>query len=290
MVIFFNLLRKPPSAAPDPDMKNVTRLKAFTHMATALSEKHELSAEKALLEDVFEQESRPDGDYYIYNYDQRYYKVLSACAKLKLKVRNLPEGNPSYVEIKAEDWDRVIVGTSAPAAAPAETTRPAFASGALRMMDITTPVNEDEPDIERAVERLAARSAPAIRISDKEIPMEDTRPVRPEETLSASYHAKLQALKSREQALSTREEAVHIREEAVQQREAAITGAEEDLYATEQRLAAKEKDLEAFSDDLEALRRDLDEETAYLKDQRKQMLDLAEHLRKSAESLLSEDV
>ena len=245
-------------------------------MATALSEKTELGVEKALLEDVFELETRPDGDYYIYNYDQRYYKVLSACAKLKLKVRNLPEGNPSYVEARAEDWDRMMTGNAS--VAPLK--------GAVS----PTAVNEDEPDIARAVERLAARAALPVRVSEKEIPMEETRPVRPEEAQSASYHAKLQALKSREQALSTREEAVRIREEAVQQREGAVASAEEDLFATEQRLASKEKDLDAFSEDLEGLRRELDEETTYLKGQRKQMLDLAEHLRKSADGLLSEEL
>ena len=258
-------------------------------MATALSQKNEHSAEKTLLEEVFELETRPDGDYFIYNYDQRYYKVLSACAKLKLKVRNLPEGNPSYVEIRAEDWDRVMIGEVPTSLSPSPASPASIVPAVFR--SAVTPVNEDEPDIEGAVERLAARSVvSSLRANEKESPMEETRPVRLEDSQATTYQAKLQALKSREQALSTREEAVRIREEAVQQREAAVSGAEEDLFATEQRLSAREKDLGAFSEDLEALRRELDEETAYLKNQRTQMLNLAEHLRKSAEGLLSEDL
>jgi hypothetical protein len=251
-------------------------------MATALSEKNEsLSIEKTLLEEVFEVETRPDGEYYIYNYDQMYYKVLSACAKLKLKIRNLPEGNPSYVEVRAEEWDRAMTGsatvTPIPSARPAPVVQP------------FTAVAEDEPDIARAVERLAARSAAPVRAVEKETLMEETRPVRLEDTQKASYQSKIQVLKSREHALSTREEAVRLREEAVQQREAAVSSAEEDLFANEQRLASKEKDLEAFSSDLDAMRRELDEETEYLKGQRKQMLDLAEHLRKSADTLMGEE-
>jgi hypothetical protein len=278
---------------------------AFT-MATALSEKTELSAEKKLLKDVFERENRPDGDYFIYSYDQRYYKVLSACAKLKLKTRNLPEGNPSYIEVRAEEWDRMMSGIAAPAV-PVKTPPANDSKKQTAPIHAEITITEDEPDIERAVEQLAAHAAAAPqkraeRTVEKEtiMPVDEIRATSPsrsetrpetrfEDPNSATYQSKLQALKSREQALFTREDAVRIREEAVQQREAAVAGAEEDLFASEQRLGLREKDLEAFSNDLESLRHELNEETDYLQNQRKQLLDLADHLRASAEGLLKDE-
>lgn len=262
-------------------------------MATTLGDKTELGQEKALLLEVFEREERPDGDYHVYSYDNRYYKVLSACAKLRLKTRNLPEGNPSYIEIRSDDWQRVF-GAPKLTAAPAPAA-PAPSRSANVRVDVTTvrPEPADEPDIEEAVEKLATRSqngpASTRRMNEEGPRMELTRGPKADDLQAGSYHSKLQALKSREQALATREEAVRIREEAVQEREGSVAGAEEDLFITEQRLQGKEKDLDGFSQDLEQLRRDLDEEMAELRVQKQKIIDLADHLRRTASGLLSEE-
>ncbi len=77
-------------------------------MILTANAKNNFEEEKQFLRDVFEKEDRNGSSFYIYNYDQRYYKVLSACAKLRLKTRNLPEGNPHYIEINGDDWARIM--------------------------------------------------------------------------------------------------------------------------------------------------------------------------------------
>lgn len=91
-------------------------------MMVSLVDDSNFEEEKQLLRAVFLQDNRADGVYWVYNYDQRYYKVLSACAKLRLRTRNLPEGNPSYIEIKGKDWAQVIGGIALEEPAAVEKT------------------------------------------------------------------------------------------------------------------------------------------------------------------------
>jgi hypothetical protein len=272
----------------------------------SLMDPNHLLDERKLLHTVFAREERDGGIFYVYKYDQRYYKILSACAKLRLKTKNLPEGNPTYIEVKFSDW-AAVVGESLPdGSAPVQpasthnsgTSIARFASvvpAAAEVIEETeeekdnSPIVPAEPisnadDIAQAVEALAA-TAPATlyepRAETATAPLGDIN-----DKQARSQRIREQSFKSREEALFTREEAVKIREDAVKDRENGILDGEEEIVALEKSLIEKEANLNNLEAELQQLQQHLDTEAAQLLRQKQEIQKLAGHLQRFSETLM----
>lgn len=258
-------------------------------MMLSLASESGFQEERKLLEDVFESEQRPDGTYFVYTYDQRYYKVLSACAKLRLKTRNLPEGNPSYIEVSAVDWEAVFGGVSVVVPAQEQQNH-----ASLSPVTSTPAVEEDETtdfNIEEAVEELAQASKAESSFADQPVPQPEPRKsvtmeaVDLEQRQKETYRARTEALQSREEAINSREDAVRSREDAAKNRESSISALEREIAASEATVTEKEKEIEARYEKLERQRIELEEQAALLQKQKQQLADLAAHLRGVADAL-----
>jgi hypothetical protein len=288
-------------------------------MMLSLASESGFQEERKLLQDVFEVEERPDGSYFVYNYDQRYYKVLSACAKLRLKTRNLPEGNPSYIEVSAADWDTVFTGfTGGPIVRPGP--KPENSDQQKTIFSPVSPVSpvateafleEDETtdfNIEEAVEELAQASrtatfstessfnpvhfgsaplsaAPSFNIDSEPRKTVTMEAIDLEQRQKETYRARTEALQSREEAISSREDAVRSREDAAKNRESSIGALEREIAASEAIFIEKEKDIEARYEKLERQRVELEDQAALLHKQKQQLSDLAAHVRRVADAL-----
>ena len=272
----------------------------------SLMDPNHLLDERKLLHTVFVREERDGGIFYVYKYDQRYYKILSACAKLRLKTKNLPEGNPTYIEVKFSDWAAVVgetlPGETAPMQTAASNNNPA--TGLARFAPAVPPAAEpvletadvmaavpaepisDAADIAQAVEALAAAAPAAIYE-----PRLETITPEPLAQDSGDKHARSQRIreqsfKSREEALFTREEAVKIREDAVKDRENGILDGEEEIVALEKSLIEKEANLNNLEAELQQLQQHLDTEAAQLLRQKQEIQKLAGHLQRFSETLM----
>jgi hypothetical protein len=217
--------------------------------------------ERKLLQEVFEAEQRPDGGYFVYTYDQRYYKVLSACAKLRLRTRNLPEGNPSYIEVATVDWEAIFGNADAPVLAEQSNVLPLRPETAVAMPVEHVAVEDDEAtefNIEQAVEDLAkATHTKASHFTNTTNAFQETTPepsleqrktvtmeaVDLEQRQKETYRARTEALQSREEAINSREEAVRSREDAAKNREGSIGALEREIAASEATFIEKEKDI-----------------------------------------------
>jgi hypothetical protein len=263
-------------------------------MMLSLASESGFQEERKLLEDVFESEQRPDGTYFVYTYDQRYYKVLSACAKLRLKTRNLPEGNPSYIEITAADWETVFGGITI--VAPAEEQQNGIS---LSPVDSAPVIEEDETtdfNIEEAVEELAQASKTAPVLAESSFAAQPAPQPEPRKSVTMeavdleqrqkeTYRARTEALQSREEAINSREDAVRSREDAAKNRESTIGALEREIAISEATFTEKEKEIEARYEKLERQRIDLEDQAALLQKQKQQLADLAAHLRSVADTL-----
>lgn len=276
----------------------------------SLMDPNHLLDERKLLHTVFVREERDSGVFYVYKYDQRYYKILSACAKLRLKTKNLPEGNPTYIEVKFSDWAAVVGETLDGAAAPEQSipAQPITASISSLVVpaaptaahSVSTAAEEAivipaEPIssaavIAEAVEALAA-TAPAVAVYEPRIEsLPAATPIKQEDSadkIERSQRIREQSFKSREEALFTREKAVKVREDAVKDRENSIVDGESEIEIWEKNLANKEQELNQLEAELQRLQQQLDAEAAQLLKQKQEIQRLAGHLQRFSDTLMS---
>ncbi len=253
-------------------------------MMVSLSDDQNLNAEKALLSEVFEKETRADGEYYLYNYDQKYYKVLSACAKLRLRTKNLPEGNPNFIEVKASDWDAVFSGKSSdadatttnirhlsfesPKARDANEQNPqssalrhsntVFDDGSLADSPVvlTTPI-DDEDTINETVatikQQVEAIEPDVTFITPAQSPKTESKIMSsadvldtPSTELNNDINEKMESsYQARVASMKTRESALKMREDAIRIREEAIKAREDALQANEDEIQFTERTIKS---------------------------------------------
>jgi hypothetical protein len=267
----------------------------------SLIDQQSYAPERQLLAEVFQQELRDGQLVWIYHYDQRYYKVLSACAKLRLKTKNLPEGNPTFIEVKDTDWQQIINtsgATDAPSPAPShqpptqeqsqknfayqDFIKPSFDTNAPLQQEFVPPQPSPiQPTFVQPYTQQHHVEAPKQAVIQR---------IDPKESMRRAEEAHQQSIHTRETSLKTREESIRVREHAVKEREKAIVANDQDLNLLDETLSSKEQRQESRQTKLDYLKGRLDSEAAKLLGQKDEIRKLADHLDKASRNLMTEDL
>jgi hypothetical protein len=260
------------------------------------SDKRTIEGRDLVLE-VFEPGEWDNVPCYVYEHDDRYFKVMTACAKLRLKTRNLPENEPKYVMIRQEDWVSVFGAEEPPASL--QGTEPESTEPEIIEPEIIEP-EIIEPEI---VEAEIASSAPVVAPTPKPVvdaPVVVLRGEKPNSAPPAPAPAPPpppppappsleETYRSRETALMNREDALRVREESVRSRDMSLLSEEGEIALLQQAVEAKQADFESKKKQLGVFQDHLAGEASHLRRQQQVLQRLANDVQAVSAKLGSDE-
>ncbi|MFN7901951.1 MAG: hypothetical protein ACK5O1_03845 [Holosporales bacterium] len=244
------------------------------------SEKRTLEGRDLVLE-VFEPGEWDNVPCYVYEHDDRYFKVMTACAKLRLKTRNLPENEPKYVMIRQEDWVTVFGAEDSPSSP--QITEPENAAPVAIVEPVQAPVQipVPQPILQPAPKPVVP---PPVTVVTVETPV-IAAPPPPPPPPPLPPPSPEEIYRSRENALMNREDALRVREESVRTREVNLLNDDGEIALLQQTVEAKQADLDSKKKQLGVFQEYLAGEASNLRRQQQILQRLANDIQVVSEKL-----